>query len=387
MRLFTPKKAKLMSNPETHRNEVATTMTSRQRFEKTCRHEAPDRAPIDYMAVSAVTEKLRQFYNVGSERELLDRLGCDFYYLSSRDISQNETSLPIYRGPKLDYGDVERSCPFGIRYRRKVHADKFGVDEAIGSPLARATSPREILDHCWPEPGWFDMEPLLAECEEYSDKVIVGGFWTAIFGNACRLCGMDNLLLNMAMRPEMVKTLINRLTDFYLELNDRAFSALKGKLDVYFFGNDLGTQKSLMFSREMWLDFYFEPYQRLCQLAHGHGLKVMTHSCGAIGPLIPDLIETGVDILDPVQTTAIGMEPMKLKKEFGDRIVFHGAIDTQNILLNETPDGVRKNARYMIDTLGRGGGYIFASCNSLQEDLPLENIDAMYQVAREHRPG
>jgi uroporphyrinogen decarboxylase len=362
-------------------------MTSRDRFEATCRHRTPDRVPIDYMAGAEVTKRLKAFYQLSTERELLDQLGCDFYYLSCRDISQNETSWPIYRGPKLDATHSERTCPFGIRYLRKVFADKFGADEAVRGPLAGASSVRDVLDHPLPEPEWFDVEPLLVECEEFSDKVIVGGFWTAIFGNSYRMMRLDRFLLNMAMKPEMVKTLVDRMTDFYLELNDRVFSALRGKMDIYFLGNDWGTQKGLLFSKQMWLDFFFENYRRLIAHAHGYGLKVMTHSCGSIVPLISPLIEAGMDILDPVQTTAEGMKPVMLKERFGDRLVFHGAIDTQRVLPSETPEGVYTHATQTIDVLGRDGGYIFVSCNNIQNDTPLENIDAMYRAARDYRRG
>ncbi len=360
-------------------------MTSHERFAASCRHQTPDRVPIDYMATAAVTGKLKAFYRVESERGLLEKLGCDFYYLSCRDITQNETSRPLYRGPKLDVTDAERTCPFRIRYRRMVFDDKFGADEVVRGPLADAGSVKDVLDHALPNPDWFDMEPLQAECEEFADKVIIGGFWTAIFGNSYRLMGLDKFLLNMAVQPEMIKTLVDRMTDFYLELNDRVFAMLAGKMHVYFLGNDWGTQKGLLFSKQMWLDIFFENYKRLITHAHDYGFKVMTHSCGSIVPLIDPLVEAGVDILDPVQTTAEGMQPAMLKDRFGNRLVFHGAIDTQNVLPRETPENVYQHATETIDVLGCRGGYIFASCNNIQDDTPVENVAAMYKAAQEYR--
>jgi uroporphyrinogen decarboxylase len=120
-------------------------------------------------------------------------------------------------------------------------------------------------------------------------------------------------------------------------------------------------------------------------LAHSHDLKVMMHSCGGIRPLIGHLIEAGVDMLAPVQTTAVGMNPAELKREFGDRLVFHGAIDTQRVLPAKPPDEVYAHGVGMIETLGQDGGYVYASCNSLQSDTSVENIDAMYRAAREHK--
>ncbi|MHB9124586.1 MAG: uroporphyrinogen decarboxylase family protein [Armatimonadota bacterium] len=341
--------------------------------------------PIDYLAHPETDRRLKAHYGVETERELLDRLGCDFYYLSCRDISQNESHLPIYRGPALDYTDEERTCPFGIRWRRDAFDAKFAADEAIAGPLENASTPQDVLDHPWPKAEWFDFEPLIRECEENKDRAIIGGFWSGIFGDSYRMHGFQNFLLNMAMNPELIKTLVDRMTDLYLELNDRLFSALKGRMDIFFFGNDFGTQGGLIFSKSMWEDYFFENIKRLTGLAHGYGLKAMMHSCGGISDIIPILIEAGVDILDPVQVTAKGMEPSSLKAEFGDRIIFHGGVDTQHVLPRESLEGVYQHAVETIRMLGKGGGYIFAPSQILNEDIPVENIDAMYRAAREYR--
>jgi uroporphyrinogen decarboxylase len=337
------------------------------------------------MAKTDIDKKLKSYYGLTSERNLLDTLGCDFYFLSARDISQNETFVPIYRGPELHYSDHERTCPFGIRWHRNVRRSKFGADEAIEGPLEKASSPQDILDHPWPKAEWFDMDDLIAECEEYSDKVIIGGFWSGIFGDSYRMHGFSNFLLNMAMKPEVIKTLVSRMTDFYLELNERAFSALKGKMDIFFMGNDFGTQSGLLFSTDMWDEFFFPYIKKLAGLANSYGMKVMAHSCGSIAQIIGRMIDAGIDILDPVQTTAAGMEPGQLKEEFGSRIVFHGAIDTQHVLPSQTPEQVYRHAVETIKVLGRNGGYIFASCNSLQGDTPVENIAAMYRAAGDYK--
>jgi uroporphyrinogen decarboxylase len=343
----------------------------------------PDRVPIDYQSKRETDTKVKAALGISTERELLNALGCDFYYLSVRDISQNETSVPIYRGPKLETTREERVCPFGIRFRRGVRDDKFGADEALAGPLERAETVKDILSHPYPDPKWFDVEALLPECEAYADKVIVGGFWSGIFGDSNRMHGFQNFLLNMAMNPEMIRAIVGRTTDFYLELNERLFSALKGKMRIFFMGNDFGTQGGLLFSEDMWLDFFYEPYKKLISHAKGHGLTVMVHSCGAIYPLLPHFAALGVDIVDPVQTTAAGMEPRKLKEVFGARLVFHGAIDTQNVLPRGTEEDVRAHVKETVRVLGRDGGFILASCNSIQDDTPPENVRVMYETARD----
>ena len=134
----------------------------------------------------------------------------------------------------------------------------------------------------------------------------------------------------------------------------------------------------------MWLDYYFDNYKKLIDLAHSYNLKVMVHSCGGISDILGDMIEAGADILDPVQTTAVGMEPRGLKERFGRRIVFHGAIDTQQVLPTETPEKVYQHAVDTMRILGKDGGYIFVSCNNIQSDTPVENINVMYKAAREY---
>jgi len=330
---------------------------------------------------------IKEHFGVSTERELLDVLGCDLYHLSARDISQNEAFLPIYRGPELPMSETERTCPFGIRYQRAAYDWKLGADEVMAGPLESAETPQDVLKHPWPKPQWFDVEALIPECEENAGRVIVSGFWTAIFGNAYRMHGFANFLMNLALKPELVKTLVDRLTEFYLELNQRLFSALKGKIDLYYFGNDFGSQNGLLFSRQMWREIYYDNYKKLIDLAHGHGLRVMVHSCGSIRGILKDLIEAGVDIIDPVQTTADDMEPIGLKEDFGDQVVFHGAIDTQGVLPNASEEGVEHHVRDILGVLGRDGGYIFAPCNAIQADTPPENVEAMYREANEYRPG
>lgn len=360
-------------------------MTARERVDTALRHKTPDRVPIDYQAKKAIDTKLRTYYGVNSEKELLDILGCDFYYLSARDISQNETSLPIYTGPKLEMTENERICPFGIIFKRTVKDDKFGADEAIQGPLENATTSADILNYKWPDPRNFDFDLLLKESEEFKDKVIIGGFWSGIFGDSYRMFGFENFLLNLAINPEIIKTLVNKMTDFYLELNDRFFHTMKGKMNIFFFGNDFGSQNGLLFSKEQWDEIFLENYRKLVNLAKSYNYKVMAHSCGSIVPLLDRFIEIGIDIIDPVQTTAAGMDPKILKEQFGDRMVFHGAIDTQKILPFGSPQDVKKHVEDTINILGKDGGYIMVSSNSIQNDTPVENIDTMYKTAREFK--
>ena len=140
-----------------------------------------------------------------------------------------------------------------------------------------------------------------------------------------------------------------------------------------------------MFSPQMLNDFFMDGFKELCDLAHSHNIKVMMHSCGSIVPIIPMLIQAGVDILDPIQVSAEGMEIEKLKDRFGDKIIFHGAIDTQQALPYGTVEDVRQHCIDTITILSAGGGYIFAPSQILQQDIPVENVDMMYKTAKQFK--
>ncbi len=359
-------------------------MTSKDRFTAVCAGRRPDRIPVDYLAHHAADAAVRRHLGVGGEEELLDALGCDFFYLPGRDISQNEGALPFYkRRGGLSMDATERTCPLGIRWRRGAGASKFTVDEAVGGPLENSSSPAEILAHPWPSAKDFDFSALVEIADAHAARVLVHGLWTGIMGDCYRMRGFERFLYDVAAEPALVHALVDRATEMYLELNDLVFATLKGRMDVWFFGNDFGSQESLLLSPSMWADYFFDNIKRLCALAHSYGLKVMMHSCGAIRPLIPMLIEAGVDILDPVQVTAKGMEPAGLRKDFGGQIVFHGGVDTQRVLPFGSTEEVAVHAAETIRAMTEDGGrYIFAPSQILGSDIPTENIVAMYQAAR-----
>lgn len=357
-------------------------MTSKERFASVCGFKKPDRLPADYLAHYDTDRRLREYLGAATEEELLDRLGCDFFYLPGRDISQNEGFTRFYRGKPLDVTEGERTCPLGIRWHRGAYDHKFSVDEVIAGPLENAETEEDILKHEWPRASDFDFSPLVRECEAHRDRVIIGGLWTGIMGDSYRMHGFQNFLINIALNPGMIKTLIDRMTEMYLELNDKIFSMLKGKMDVWFFGNDFGSQNGLLMNPETWHGLFFENIKKLVSLAHSYNLKVMMHSCGAISEIIPHLIDAGIDILDPIQVTARGMDPETLSREFGGRIVFHGGIDTQQVLPKASAEEVKIHAAKTIEAFADKGGYIFAPSQLLGQDIPMENIAAMYEAVK-----
>lgn len=354
-------------------------MTPLERYKTVLEHRRPDRFPRDYLAHPLTDRRLRAALGVDTEGELLDTLECDFFYLPGRDISQNEGALPFYKyREKLAFSASERTCPLGIRWHRGAFESKFAVDEALGGPFTDSSTVADILAFSWPRAADFDFTPLQAEAEAQSGRVRIGGLWSGILGDSYRMYGFQNFLYDMAADPERIHVLVDRMTEMYLELNDAYFTALKGRMEIWFFGNDFGSQEALLFSSAMWGEYFLENIRRLTAQAHSHGLKVMMHSCGAISELIPHLIDAGIDILDPIQVTARGMDPAGLKARHGKQLVFHGGIDTQRILPTGTRDEIARHIRDTEEILGRDGGYIFAPSQILGPDIPTENILEMY---------
>jgi len=337
----------------------------------------------DFLATEPVKEAVMNFLGIDNERDFLDFLEVDFYYLSFRDLSQNESLTPFYTGSELWCDEQFRNCPFGIKWRRKVYMDKFGVDEAVEGPFSSfETTEEDILNYNWPDPAAFDYSGLVKECEDFKDKIIIGGLWSGIHGDSNRLMGYENFLLNIAMNKSLVKVLINRVTEFYLEANRHYFEALKGKMDIFFMGNDFGSQNGLLISEADWYELYYENYKKLIDLAHSYGLKVMVHSCGSIIDLLPHFKNLGVDIIDPVQTTASGMTPENLIRDYGRAFVFHGAIDTQHVLPNKGSDEVYNYSVKMIESMNKFGGYVVAPSNNFMPGTAVENILAVYSAAK-----
>ena len=189
---------------------------------------------------------------------------------------------------------------------------------------------------------------------------------------------MENVLLDMIERPDMAHYLIEKFTAFYCEDINRALEATNRGFDIYCEWSDFGTQRGLLISTRLFREFLAPYLKRMIDLCHSAGVKFMLHSCGAIRDLIDDFIALGVDILDPIQVAARGMEPAGLKRAFGERLAFHGGICTQRTLPFATPQDVRGEVLNRIATLGAGGGYILASSHDISADTPPANVVAMY---------
>ncbi len=207
-----------------------------------------------------------------------------------------------------------------------------------------------------------------------------GAPWSPFFHEVGWLIGQENLFVWMHTRPEVVAMIINRVVDFEIAATEKFLKACHGLLDITYFGNDFGTQRGLVISPQNWHRFFRHHTRRFFALSHDFGCRVMFHSCGSVRSILPWLIEDGLDILDPVQTTACGMAFPSLVKDFG-QLTFHGGVSTQTTLPFGSPAGVRAEVRSFVKMTQGKGGYILCGSQEFIKDIPLENLLAMYEVS------
>ena len=360
-------------------------MNSKERVLTAVAHSQPDRIPVDYWAVPELTETLLEKFGLVNEEQLLEKLKIDIRYVKPDYTSSDFEEQPDGSLHKRLSGGTFIDI-WGVK-RKKITWGRGSYLEVINSPLGGANSVKEIENHSWPDVGAFNYESILKQCLNYKDFAIIctGDRLTtraSIFKLAMYLRGMDRFFMDLALNPGLVETLVAKLLEFHLEHNRRIFEVAAKHTDIFMLGDDFGSENGLLISLAMFRKFFKPALRDLISLAKEFDLKTMLHTCGAVRELIPDLIEIGLDILNPIQTRAKGMDPKRLKKEFGKDICFHGSIDIQKTLPFGTPDEIKRTVNSHIKTLGEGGGFILAPSHNLQLDIPIDNIIAMYEAER-----
>jgi len=343
-------------------------MTSRERVLLAFAHREADRVPCWCGASTEFWAKAKRELRLDDEG-LRRRLGDDFRRVFS-----------VYRGPQraLSAGSTYRS-PFG------VERTGIGYGQPVTHPLKNATL-SQLRAYPWPDPDWMEISAVRAEARRFGGEfAILGGEWAPFWHDAIDLVGMEDLVLRMYDEPEFVTTLLSRIVDFYWEVSRRTFESADGTIDIFFIGNDLGSQTGPLLGEPLFRRFLLPPLKRLIDLGRRYGLKVMLHCCGGFAPLIPAMIEAGLDGLHAVQPSCHGMDLPTLKRQYGDRILFNGAIDSQRVLIEGTPPLVRRETREVIDIMKSGGGFIAgASHDYILEETPLENVLAMFDTIHEY---
>jgi uroporphyrinogen decarboxylase len=378
------------------------TMTPRERVLTTLRHEEPDRVPIVLGVSNATGLKMKPY------RELKQLLGVqadDAYLYRWPELgtaAPDDETLVRLRADVRGVLDLEPAAVLEGNAARPPHADyinswgsgavEIGPDDWYPSvcPMTDATTLEEIEDYPWP-----DMDDptrvahVAAEAARLAEEnryAIMATPWLLFpLERAFAMQGMETFLMNLAMRPDFAEALLWKIQERCKVLMGHFLDALGDHVDIVKIGDDLGTQESLLMSPAMYRRILKPIHADYIRFIHERtSAKVFFHTDGDVFPLIDDFVEMGIDILNPIQTSAGKMANLdELKARWGDQLTFCGGIDTQRILPRGTPDEVRAEVRRVIRTLAPGGGYMVSSVHTVMNDVPAANVLAMVDAVEE----
>lgn len=378
-------------------------LTSRERVLKAINHEEPDRVPIVIGVSNATSIKMPAYKNL---KDLLRIEAEDNYIYDWPELGTaavDEEMLQRLHGDVRGVLDLE---PLSIRRRNENREPHTPYINSWGSgqveieegnwypgvhPLKDASTIEEIEKHPWPD---MDDPTRVAHVKDEAQRLadegqyaIMGTPWLLFpLERAFGLQGMDTFLLNMSIRPDFAKALLEKNAELCKQLMGNFLREIGKNLDIIKIGDDLGTQESLMISPQMYREMLKPIHADFIKfIKERTDAKVFFHTDGDVYPLIGDFIEIGIDILNPIQTSAGKMANLeKLKKDYGDKIVFCGGIDTHYYLPNGTPEEVAKEVKRVIRILGPGGGYLVSAVHTIMEDVPPENILTMVDTTVEY---
>jgi len=376
-----------------------TQMTPRQRVWAAVNHQEPDRVPLDIGGGSSTTiviegyEKLKKYWGINGEtvimnkpfrlaklnEEVLLRLGSDTRPLNIKGPAN-------WKPPATDNPDQFVDL-WGITWRKAFYPEGY-YWELYKHPLAEATI-EDLEKYPWPDPldpgftaGLVEETQNLFENTDYA--IMADGGFKSFWELGYMLRGFQHLLEDTAANPEFVVALMEKLLDINIAGTRRFLEQVGKYIQVFRTADDLATQNSLLMSPRSYRSIFKPIYKKYFDFVHSYtDAKIFYHSCGNVTGLIDDLIEIGVDIINPVQVSAMG-DTAALKNRFQDRIVFWGAIDTQHVLPNGTPEEVIAEVRRVMCDLGPGGGYVVGSVHNIQPDVPPQNIIAMAEAVHKY---
>jgi len=282
----------------------------------------------------------------------------------------------IYRtnGKSVDIWGIER---------KEFSYGRGSYDEISRNPLAEIKDISELNDYLWPSADWYDYTNIPGKIQavntgnEYFIRTGTGN----IFETAWYLRGYEQMLVDLLTEPELAFEIMRRITDFYIEFNVRILESAKGMVDTIFTADDLGQQEAPLISVDVWEKLIKPHHTRMNSQIHEYGAKILYHTDGAIMDFLPGLTDMGIDILEAIQFDAKDMNPIDMKKLYGDRLCFHGGISVQSTLPFGTPQDVENEVASRIKVLGQNGGYIAAPSHAVQAGTPPENIAAFIRAA------
>lgn len=361
-------------------------MTHRERVNLAISHKETDRVPRDFAAEPGIWKKLFEEYGFENKEAVLKYFDCDMRVVSfdfecffkPNEESKKTLSTKTWRHSNNGiYTDA-----WGAK-RRIVENDFGTYEELTEYPLADAQTIDDIKKHPFPSPDDWDFSSLRDVCNKISDngeyhlRYRIG----ANFEVAWSLLGLEKCFMDMVLNPDMVSYLMDRILEIHLVNLERVLEEASDLIDMVYHYDDVAHQKGLLMSEDMWGDFIAKRHEKIYALAKKYGKQTMYHSCGAVRPLINRFIDIGLDVLNPIQPLAEGMDFPEIKKEFGDKITFHGGIDIQETLPKGSVSDVTSEVERALNILGKNGGYILSPAHHVQSDTPIENVFAIYGVS------
>ena len=369
-------------------------MTSKERVLAALNHEEADRVPLDIGSTNntsmhktierAVKERLNLEDNgylikstyqgiVVPDQSIVDHFGVD-----TCSIYINDTQ------PWIDNGDGTLTDMWGIGYKYNEMNQYYDM---VTHPLEDAEEIEDLDSWTFPEPTEYMVEGLSERIEANSDKAcVLEGLRENMLGLPSWLRKNENFYVDLLINEDFADALHEKLLAGYKVWIDFIMERIGHGIDIVKVADDMGSQTSTLISPETYRA-RIKPYQaRLYSyIKEKYNKKLLLHSCGAIRPFIGDLIEIGVDALNPVQISAVGMEPEGLKRDFGNNITFWGgAVDTQHILSVGSPEEVKKQVKENMEIFKPGGGFVFAQVHNIQRNVPIDNVLAMYEAYSEN---
>ncbi len=345
-------------------------MTPKERWLAVLAGQSPDRVPMDYWGTPEATRKVRAHLGCRTRWDMIERLRIDAVVGVG----------PEYVGPKLP----RNTDMYGRRYRSVDYGSGRYV-ECISGPLENYHSVDEIeANYTWPSVDWFDYSVIPGQIRGRKRNYPIRGGGSEPFLIYAELRGREQAYIDLVEHPDIVHYCLDKLFDLCYENTVRIYEQIPGQVMLSYVAEDMGSQDGLMLSKKHIREFLLPRMKRSIDLAHQAGARVVHHNDGACRPILPDMIELGIDILNPIQWRCKGMEREGLKADFGDKLIFHGAMDNQYTLPFGTVDEVRAEVLDNLRILGAGGGYILAPCHNIQAVSPVENIVAMYETGYAH---
>jgi uroporphyrinogen decarboxylase len=379
-------------------------MKARERVQLALNHQEPDRIPIDMggSIITSITYKayveLKQHLGMPLDEPtmldyvqqlpyvdeaLMERFGVDFRLVQ----------LPAATAPGLSVYEEGAYYAFIDRWGAKLHMPKDGglYYDWVDFPV-KETTLAALDEYQWPSPDPKEHVLKLRQQAEYlynnTDYALVGSavIGGGIFEQPARTMGLPNFLMALVAEPEFADRLMDKITDIYIESCNNYLDEVGQYIDVFTFWDDVCTQDGWLIRPDLYRRMIKPKQKRLVDaIKKKTDAKLFYHSCGATFDLVPDLIEIGFDILNPVQVSAKGMDTQKLKQTYGKDITFWGGgVDTQHVLPFGTPEQVVDEVKRRIDDLAPGGGFVFAAVHNIQPFVPAANIVAAFDTALEY---